>query len=52
MGVEAVIKPRRNSVADTSSARGRAVDEFLDMGYMVWACEKGYGDRWMVGDGV
>ncbi len=48
MGVEAVIKPRRNSVADMSSARGRAVDEFLDMGYEVWACEKGYGDRWMV----
>ena len=49
MGVEAVIKPRRNSVpAVGSSARGRVVEEFLGLGYMVWACEKGYGGRWMV----
>ena len=48
-GIEAVIKPRRNSVPGAaSSARGRVVEEFLDMGYEVWACEKGYGDRWMV----
>ena len=48
-GIEPVIKPRRNSVpAAGSSARGRVVEEFLDMGYEAWACEKGYGDRWMV----
>ena len=49
MGVEAVIKPRRNSVPGAaSSARGRVVEMFLGLGYEVWACEKGYGDRWMV----
>jgi len=48
-GIEAVIKPRRNSVpAAGSSARGRVVNEFLGLGYEAWACEKGYGDRWMV----
>lgn len=46
--IEPVIKTRRNSVPGTASARGRAVEEFLDMGYESWACEKGYGDRWMV----
>ena len=24
------------------------MNEFLGLGYMVWACEKGYGGRWMV----
>jgi hypothetical protein len=48
-GIEAVIKPRRNSrPAAGSSARGRAVEEFLDLGYEAWACERGYGMRWMV----
>jgi len=47
-GIEPVIKPRRNSVPDTASpARGRAVREFLDLGYDGWAVEKGYGRRWM-----
>ena len=30
------------------SARRRAVEMFLDLGYEVWACEKSYGMRWMV----
>ena len=47
-GIESVIKPRRNSVPDTSSARGRVVEEFHGLGYEAWACEKGYGMRWMV----
>jgi len=48
-GIEGVIKPRRNSVSSTrSSARGRAVKEFLGMGYEAWAEEKGYGRRWAV----
>lgn len=47
-GVEAMIKPRRNSVPGTrSSARGRAVEGFLGLGYEAWAGEKGYGRRWM-----
>jgi transposase len=46
-GIEAVIKPRRNSVPGLgSSARGRAVREFLELGYEGWAMEKGYGRRW------
>ncbi len=48
-GIEAVIKPRRNSVSSTrSAARGRAVEEFLELGYEDWAEEKGYGRRWAV----
>jgi len=48
-GIEAVIKPRRNSVPGTASpARGRAVEEFLELGYEGWAVEKGYGRRWAV----
>ncbi len=48
-GIEAVVKPRRNSVPSTrSSARGRAVREFQELGYEAWAEEKGYGRRWAV----
>jgi len=48
-GIEAVVKPRRNSVPSTrSSARGRAVREFQELGYEGWAVEKGYGRRWAV----
>ncbi len=48
-GIEAVVKPRRNSVPGTASpARGRAVREFLELGYEGWAVEKGYGRRWAV----
>jgi hypothetical protein len=47
-GIEAVVKPRRNSVPGTkSSARGRAVWKFQELGYEAWAREKGYGRRWM-----
>jgi len=46
-GIEAVVKPRRNSVSGTgSSARKRAVEEFLGLGYEGWAGEKGHGRRW------
>ena len=48
-GIEAVVKPRRNSVVGPgSSARGRAVREFQELGYEGWAQEKGYGRRWAV----
>jgi len=48
-GIEAVVKPRRGSRPDTRSpVRGRAVEEFLGMGYKVWAEERGYGRRWAV----
>ncbi len=48
-GIEAVIKPRRNSVSSTRSlARGGAVREFQGLGYEGWAREKGYGRRWAV----
>ncbi len=46
-GIEAVVKPRKNSVPGTASpARGRAVREFQELGYEDWAREKGYGRRW------
>jgi len=46
-GIEAVIKPRRNSRLDTRSpARRRAVEQFRDLGYEAWSREKGYGRRW------
>ena len=48
-GIEAVITPRRGSRPGTRSpARGRAVEEFLGLGYDGWAVEKGYGRRWAV----
>ncbi len=48
-GIEAVIKPRRNSRPDTRSpAWGRVVREFQELGYEGWAVEKGYGRRWAV----
>ena len=48
-GIEAVIKPRRNSVPGPgSSARGRVVREFQELGYEGWSREKGYGRRWAV----
>ena len=44
-----MIKHRRNSVLGPgSSARGRAVREFQELGYEGWAVEKGYGRRWAV----
>ena len=47
--IEVVIKPKRNSVPGLgSSARGRAVREFQELGYVDWAVEKGYGRRWAV----
>ena len=47
-GIEAVIKPRRNSRLDTASpARRREVEQYLDLGYEAWAREKDYGRRWM-----
>jgi len=47
-GIEPVIRPRRNSVPDTSSpARRSAVEEFPNLGCEAGAGEKGYGRRWM-----
>ena len=48
-GIEAIVKPRRGSRPDTRSpARGRAVEEFLGLGYEAWAEERSYGRRWAV----
>ena len=48
-GVEAVGKPRRNSVQDLgSSVRERAVREFQELGNEDWARDKGYDGRWVV----
>jgi len=47
-GIEAVIKPRRNSRLDTSSpARRKAVRQLRELGYEAWTRERGYGRRWM-----
>ena len=48
-GIEAVIKPRRNSRSDTPlEPRRRAVIEYKRLGYRCWADRKGYGKRWSV----
>ncbi len=48
-GIEAVIKPRRNSRLDApSKARRRAVRMYRRLGHGGWARLKGYGRRWMV----
>jgi len=48
-GIEAVIKPRRNSRLDTpSEARRRAVTAYKRLGHRRWADLKGYGKRWSV----
>lgn len=48
-GIEAVIKPRRNSRLDTpSEARRRAVALHKRLGHERWANLKGYGKRWSV----
>ena len=48
-GIEAVIKPRRNSRLDTpSEPRRRAVTLYKRLGHRRWADLKGYGKRWSV----
>jgi hypothetical protein len=48
-GIEAVIKPRRNSRLDAGSpSRRRAVDQVRCLGYDGWARLTGYGRRWAV----
>ena len=49
LGVEAVIKPRRNSRLDTRCpGRRLAVGRVRELGYDVWARVTGYGRRWAV----
>jgi len=48
-GVEAVVRPRRNSRLDTpSEARREAVSLYRRLGYERWSKRKGYGKRWGV----
>jgi len=48
-GVEAVIKPRRNSRLDTpSEPRRKAVTAYTRLGHRRWTRLKGYGKRWSV----
>jgi len=49
LGVEAVIKPRRNSRLDTRCpGRRLAVGRVRGLGYEAWARVTGYGRRWAV----
>jgi hypothetical protein len=49
LGVEAVIKPRRNSRLDTRCpGRRLAVGRVRELGYEAWAKLTGYGGRWAV----
>ena len=49
LGVEAVIKPRRNSRLDTRcQGRRLAVGRVRELGYEAWARVTGYGRRWVV----
>ena len=48
-GIEAAIKPRRNSRLDTpSKARREAVNLYRRLGHKRWVKRKGYGKRWSV----
>jgi hypothetical protein len=48
-GIEAVIKPRRNSRLDTRCpGRRLAVSQIRELGYDGWAKLTGYGRRWAV----
>jgi hypothetical protein len=48
-GIEAAIKPRKNSRLDTpSEARGRNVSPYRCLGHQAWAKLKEYGKRWSV----
>jgi IS5 family transposase len=48
-GIEAVIKPRRNSRIDTpSEPRRRAITLYKRLGHRRWTKLKGYGKRWSV----
>ena len=48
-GVEAIVKPRRNSRIDTpSEAKGRAVRLYRLLGHERWVRLKQYGRRWSV----
>jgi hypothetical protein len=48
-GIEAVVKPRRNSRLDTRCpGRRRAVELVRSLGYDEWAKLSGYGRRWAV----
>jgi len=48
-GIEAAIKPRKNSSIDTpSEARRREVKLYKQLGHRRWSRLKGYGRRWMV----
>jgi len=49
LGVEAVVKPRKNSRIDTRSlGRRLAVGRMRELGYEAWAGVTGYGRRWAV----
>ena len=48
-GIEAAIKPRKNSRLDTpSKARRKAVNLYRRLGHKSWVKRKGYGERWSV----
>ena len=48
-GIEAVVKPRRNSRLDTRCpGRRLAVGRVRELGYEAWARVTGYGRRWAV----
>ena len=48
-GIDAAIKPRKNSILNTrSEARRCEVDLYRCLGHKKWAEEKGYGRRWSV----
>ena len=49
LGVEAVVKPKRNARSDTGpSIRSRSVGMIRELGYSTWQEFTGYGRRWAV----
>jgi len=48
-GVEAIVKPRKNSRLDTGPpSRRRSVERYRELGHEAWAALTGYGRRWAV----
>lgn len=52
LGIEPVIKIRKDASGSGVSPKAKAVQEYEKKGYKKWAKEKGYGFRWPASEGI